>query len=352
MTQHQSNSTRQYTQLTPEDRGMIDALYHSDDCSIRMIAQEIGRSPSTVSRELKRGTVQQMDSQRLYYRDYYADAAQILHDKRRANSRPHGLLVKCHHFFQWLDNRVKKEHFRRQSIDGLVHLYQQLFPHRACPATSTVYRYIDQGLLKIDNMDLPEKLRRHIKGHHRNHDRKNKKIAGTSIEQRPKVVNERQTYGDWEGDLVKGKRTVNEPALLTLTERRTRFELIYKIPDYHAQTCLQALQWVLDHHGAGLFHSITFDNGSEFALLNQVKGTKIYYCHPYTPSERGSNENANGLIREFIPKGISLHKFSKKLIRKVQDVLNGRLRKSLGYRSASAALQASPLGLEVPPQAR
>ncbi|WP_263405107.1 IS30 family transposase [Schleiferilactobacillus harbinensis] len=97
-----------------------------------------------------------------------------------------------------------------------------------------------------------------------------------------------------------------------------------------------------------MFHSIIFDNGSELALLDQVKGTKIYYCHPCTPSERGSNENANGLICEFIPKGISLHKFSKKLIREVQDVLNGRLRKSLGYRSASAALQASPWAWRFP----
>ncbi|WP_412778426.1 helix-turn-helix domain-containing protein [Schleiferilactobacillus harbinensis] len=89
--------------MTSEERRIIDALYHSDDCSIRTIAQAVDRAPSTVSRELKRGTVQQMGSQRLYYHDYYANAAQILHGKRRANSRPHGLLAKCHHFFQWLN---------------------------------------------------------------------------------------------------------------------------------------------------------------------------------------------------------------------------------------------------------
>ena len=95
-----------------------------------------------------------------------------------------------------------------------------------------------------------------------------------------------------------------------------------------------------------VFTPISTTAYSEFALLDQLRGTKIYYCHPYTPSERGSNENANGLIREFIPKGQSLWEVSKKKIRKIQDVLNHRLRKCLGYRSAIAALQASPLGLE------
>lgn len=185
-----------------------------------------------------------------------------------------------------------------------------------------LFRWLDSRILK-------EHLRRQVKGYHHNHDRRNKKLAGTLIEQRPEVVNKRQTYGDWEGDLVKGKLSMNELALLTLTERRKRLALIYKLLDYHAQTCLRAFQWVLDQHEAGLFRSITFDNGPEFALLNQVKGIRIYYCHPYTPSERGSDENVGGLIRKFIPKGISLYKFGKKLIREFQDVLNGRLRRLL-----------------------
>lgn len=95
-------------------------------------------------------------------------------------------------------------------------------------------------------MDLLEKLRRQVEGHRHNYDRRNRKLAGTSIEQRPEVVNKRQTYGDWEGDLVKGKRSMNELVLLTLTERRNRLALIYKVLDYPAQTFLQAFQWVLD----------------------------------------------------------------------------------------------------------
>lgn len=336
MTHDQFNSTKHYTQLTAEDRGEIEALHHTDGFSIRRIAAKLHRNLSTISRELHRGQVRQLSPEYLPYFDYFAPTAQTLHEQR------------CHHdylnlhlkgrwrrFFHWLAAKVKKIRFRRQSIDGYVHLFKRLYPDSDCPSTPTVYRYIDRGLLPVDNTVLPEKLRRHIKHPGRHHLRQNRRLAGVSIDQRPLVVNERKTFGDWEGDLVKGKRVVNEAALLTLTERQTRYELIYKIPDYHAQTCLNALQWIINTKGAELFHSITFDNGSEFALLDQVHGTQIYYCHPYTPCERGSIENANGLIREFMPKGVSLHHFSEAYVQETQTVLNERLRKSLDYRSSA-----------------
>ncbi|QVI35586.1 IS30 family transposase [Lacticaseibacillus chiayiensis] len=340
MTQDKFNSTRHYTQLTAEDRGVIEGLHHTKGFSIRKIAARLHRAPSTISRELNRGKTRQLRSNYLSYEAYYADTAQILHEQRCQHDycQLH-LKGRWHFFFNWLTAKVKKAKFRLQSIDGYCHLFKRLYPAHACPSTPTVYRYLDRGLLPLDNTILPEKLRRHIKHAGRHRDRRNKRLAGTSIEQRPQAVNERKTFGDWEGDLVKGKRVVNEPALLTLTERKSRYELIYKLPDYHAQTCLDVLQRVINSKGAKWFHSITFDNGSEFALLDRVKGTQIYYCHPYTPSERGSNENANGLIRELIPKGISLHHFSKTYIHEAQKVLNGRLRKSLGYRSAADVFQ-------------
>lgn len=340
MTYTQSNSPKHYTQLSAEDRGIIDALHRTKGFSIRKIATRLHRAPSTISRELHRGKIRQLTTDYLPYQVYFADTAQILHEQRCQHDYCRLHLQGCwQFFFNWLTAKVKQTKFRLQSMDGYCHLFKRRYPFHACPSTPTVYRYLNRGLLDLDNTILPEKLRRHIKHAGRHRDRRNKRLAGTSIEQRPQAVNQRQTFGDWEGDLVKGKRVVNEPALLTLTERKSRYELIYKLPDYHAKTCLNALQRVINTKGADWFHSITFDNGSEFALLDHVKGTQIYYCHPYTPSERGSNENANGLIREFIPKGVSLHYFSKQYIHETQNVLNGRLRKRLGYRSAADVFQ-------------
>ncbi|GAX01126.1 hypothetical protein C5L25_001957 [Secundilactobacillus silagei JCM 19001] len=125
---------------------------------------------------------------------------------------------------------------------------------------------------------------------------------------------------------------------MTLTERTTRFQIIYKIPNYHAVTCRNSLQTILADYGDEHFKSITFDNGSEFAELAQVQGTQIYFAHPYSPWERGTNENHNGLIREFIPKGHSLHDYDITMIQAVQDALNNRPRRILGYRTPSSLM--------------
>ncbi|MEK0407189.1 IS30 family transposase, partial [Limosilactobacillus fermentum] len=107
-----------------------------------------------------------------------------------------------------------------------------------------------------------------------------------------------------------------------------------------ADTCLKELQATIDQH-PGYFKTITFDNGSEFKLLDQVQGAQIYFAHPYSPWERGSNENQNGLIREYIPKGLSLHGFSEDDIAKVQDALNQKHLRTLGYANAAELIEAA-----------
>jgi len=337
MTQLNITTTHNYQQLSEAERGAIQA-FHEDHYSIRTIAKRLHRSPSTISRELKRGTVRQLNSDYLPYYRYYADAGQAIYRKHRANCHSKGRLNHCRLFFSMLCKALKK-HVRVDSVDSFVHRFRRDHPDKPCPSTPTVYRYIDMGVLDLDNTDLPAKLRRRIKSPRKVHARMNKKDLGTSIDERPSVTNDRLMLGDWEGDLVKGKRVASEPAVMTLTERLSRFEIIVKIPDYHAETCRDALQAIINEYGTEKFHSITFDNGSEFSLLDQVQGTQIYFAHPYSPWERGSNENQNGLIREFMPKGKSIKNFTDAYIAEVQGALNNRLRKSLGYLSASEAYQ-------------
>lgn len=119
--------------------------------------------------------------------------------------------------------------------------------------------------------------------------------------------------------------------LMTLTERYSRTEIIVKIPDYHADTCLKALQDTINDYGAKEFESITFDNGSEFAKLSEIVGTQIYFAHPYSPWERGTNENTNGLLREYFPKGKSLRDVTLVEVQAVQSALNHRPRRILNY---------------------
>ncbi|WP_137627133.1 IS30 family transposase [Lactiplantibacillus pingfangensis] len=344
MTQLNITTTHNYQQLSEAERGAIQA-FHEDHDSIRAIAERLHRSPSTISRELKRGTVRQLNSDYLPYYQYFAEAGQANYLKHRENCHANGLLNRCWLFFSMLCKALKK-HIRWDSIDSFVHRFRRDHPDKPCPSTPTVYRYIDMGLLDLNNSDLPMKLRRRVKGSHKPHIRMNKKNLGTSIDDRPNYIDDRLLLGDWEGDLVKGKRVASEPAIMTLTERLSRFEIIVKIPDYHAETCRDALQAIINQYGRDKFHSITFDNGSEFSLLNQVHGTQVYFAHPYSPWERGSNENQNGLIREFMPKGKSMKIFTESYITEVQAALNNRLRKSLGYLSSSEAFKLfSPIKL-------
>ena len=137
--------------------------------------------------------------------------------------------MKCHRH-----SLLKRDHFSKQfkhrfnatSIDEFIGQFKLKFPNQPCSSTTTVYRYIDQGWLDIKNLDLPQKLSRHLKRAHHSHARKAVKHLGTSIGRRPQSINQRQHPFDWEGDLVKGVRRKNQPALMTLTERLTRRRLL------------------------------------------------------------------------------------------------------------------------------
>lgn len=171
--------------------------------------------------------------------------------------------------------------------------------------------------------------------------------AGESIEQRPEEIDEREEFGHWEGDTVysgKGKRKTTR-ALLTLTERKTRKEIIIAIPNRKAETVVKALDALERKLGArrfrAIFKSITFDNGTEFAAAEELERscvnkrlprTKVYFCHPYSSWERGTNENTNGMIRRRFPKGTNFAAVTNAQIAQAENWINNYPRKILGYK--------------------
>lgn len=333
MTNSNSNLARHFSQLSVAERGKIQALLDAGITSITQIAKIIKRNKSTVSREIRRGSTLQRDTNYFLYKRYFADTAQIYHEKRRAKCYQRNPLKHYTVFLRMLTHKIKAK-FDATSVDEFVGEFKQKMPNYPCPSTPTVYRYIDQGLLSISNIDLPMKLKRR-QHHHKSHGhRPNIKHLGNSIEQRPKEVESRKVPLHWEGDLVKGVRRKNQAALMTLTERKTRFEIIIKIPDYHADTCRRVLQQEIDKHPEW-FKTITFDNGSEFSELSQVTGCDIYFAHPYSPWERGTNENCNGLIRQFFPKGQSMKDVTKAYVQKAASAINHKHRRILQYHTAS-----------------
>lgn len=161
-------------------------------------------------------------------------------------------------------------------------------------STSTLYRYIGLGFIPgvtLANLPYPRRKRKK-----RSLRRAALAPAGLSIEQRPHEVNSRSTFGHWEMDSVIGKPQGKGQSVLVLTERLTRYELVLKVPDKTAATTNRMVESTLSKFPKGTFKSITVDNGSEFAAAHALP-LPVYYCHPFRSSERGSNENANRLIR-------------------------------------------------------
>lgn len=221
------------------------------------------------------------------------------------------------------------------------------------------YRIADAGAFRaaegkfygISRESLPEKGKRKRKYEKVKRQKAARAPKGESIENRDPEIDERTTFGHWEGDCVCGKKKTKE-ALFVLSERLTRQEIIMKIPDQTAASVVAALNKLERRYGkrfSKVFKSITFDNGSEFADCAGIeksiygknrKRTKAYYCHPYSAYERGTNENINKMIRRFLPKGTDFRKVTAAYILRVETWINNYPREILGFASSNDLFSA------------
>ena len=331
MTQEQDTTKRKsFKHLTEEKRGQIEILLKFKIPKSR-IAEMVGIARSTLYREIERGMVQQMDSELRIYRRYFADAGQRVYESRRQNSRPPLKLMKAHAFIAYAEDQILRNKQTPDPICGKArrcHLYDEMV------CAKTLYNYIDQGLLKVRNIDLPVRVKRKAKQEKK---RKRRRAYGMSIGERPISADAREDFGHWEIDTVIGKAE-NASVLLTLDERKTRYRHIVKIRGRTAKAVGEGLRQIQQQYGENfqkVFRSITSDNGSEFSdLPAQLPGVPVYYAHPYSSFERGTNERQNELIRRFIPKGRSLDGVSPDAVQRVQNWINALPRKIFHYASA------------------
>ena len=207
-------------------------------------------------------------------------------------------------------------------------------------STKTFYNYIHDGKVAIKPIDLPRMLRRRTKKNWKTYIPRRQK--GTSIEERQKSIETREEFGHWEGDLVTGPRDGQHGAYLTLIERKTRFYYMIPITSKSSKKVymqINKLHKFYDDNFKKIFKSITFDNGNEFAGWKDIekkpgtkeKRTTIYFGRPYHSCDRASNENCNGLIRYFIKKGTDINTISKENTIDINDKINNKKRKILGY---------------------
>ena len=337
MSQKNNNmKTRKFKQLTFRDRIKIEALL-KENFKASEIAISLGFSKRTINREIKQGMVIGLLNHDYSTRnEYSADKAQRA-SRLKASYKGRNLKI---------SNCIDlSKHFEKEIIENKKSPYAVLkdieknntkFEVSIC--VKTLYSYIHAKLfIKLNTDHLPYKKRRK-KAYSAPHIADNNR-KGTSIEERDPSIELREEYGHWEIDCVVGKRKGKGCVLLTLIERKTRKFIVRKIKSKTQESVIRELDKIEKEYGKAkfkkAFKTITADNGVEFldqkgmekSSFNSGKRTQMYYCHAYCSWERGSNENANKLIRRWIPKGSDINNYTKKEIKRIETWINNYPRK-------------------------
>ena len=339
-------SKRTYQQLSESERQAI-ALGLQQKQTISAIARALGRHKSTISREIERNAGGN---------GYISRFAQQRRDKRRIHSRPQPKLQRDGALFQFVRQQLKL-HWSPQQIAGQL---KTLHPHNRSQRVSheSIYTCIyaqPRGELKKELVSCLRMAHAKRWPRSKGRDRRGEIKDLLSIQLRPPEVEDRQFPGHWEGDLIKGAN--NASAIGTLVERTTRLVVLVKLPHPNPATAAHVLQAFTDKLNAiasPMRQSLTYDRGremAEHAKLTHNTGMKVYFCDPYSPWQRGSNENTNGLLRQYFPKGTDLSGYSQQQLDAVADELNGRPRMTLGWRTPLAVYAEHLARLDIQPDA-
>lgn len=308
---------------------------------IRNIASTVGTSVSNIYSIINDATITVRDT---YLNEHTELSAMAAFEKRSKNHKipNNSKLDKAHDFITLVENEMKSN--KLSSVDETIN---HLILHKAdeingmeTVSTKTFYNYIHEGKVSIKPIDLPRMLRRKTKKNWKTYIPKRQK--GTSITERPEYIESREEFGHWEGDLVTGPRDGHNGAYLTLIERKTRFYYMIPITSKSSKKVYMQINRLNRFYGddfKNIFRSITFDNGSEFARWRDMekkprskeKRTTIYFGRPYHSCDRASNENCNGLVRYFIKKGTDINTVPKEMTIEINDKINQKKRKILGY---------------------
>lgn len=335
-----------YTHLSFTNRLKIERM-RLDGASVSSIANALHVHVSTIYRELKRGLYDHLNSDYTVEKRYSPDIAE---ERYQANLRAKGADLKIgadHKLATFIETKIADEKYSPSAVVGEIKQKHLTFATNVC--AGTIYSYISKGVfLRLTKENLLRKGKRK---------REYKSVVparapkGESIENRPEEVAQRNTFGHWEMDTVIGKQKTKS-VLLCLTERLTRQEIVFKMPDKTTLSCVRTLDRLERKVGSAkfrkMFRTITVDNGCEFqdfkgierSCLCKQKRTALYFCHPYCSSERGSNENQNGMIRRFFPKGTNFDAVNPNQIQRVVEWINAYPRKIFDFLSSNDMFSA------------
>lgn len=342
----------QYHHLTQDDRNKIEALVNQKDekgkrlFNNTYIANYLGVNKSTISRELrKRKSYRFMiRSGRTIPKPYNAVDAHNNYMFKRGLSKGEYKLRQYPKMAKFIEDKIKKDKWSPDVIVGYMKTHNYFSRDGFCEITTpTIYNAIKHGII---NVKIEDTRRMKYDAKYDYHDKTQTSITKLpySIENRPNEVNNRLVFGHFELDTVLGTSRGKHECLLTLTERKTRFEMIFKLQYKTSEEVVNKINQIksfMNKHYDKVFKSFTTDNGSEFSdFLGIIKDskTKIYLCHPYCSGEKGTNEKSNSIIRYFIPKKKLIENYSYEEINNIANWMNNYPRKILNYKTPLEAL--------------
>jgi len=304
-----------YSHLTPFERGRLESLV-SLGWSTRAIAEKLKRHHSTIAREVKRNSFQL---------SYQSVVAHERYKERRKASVPKG---------KWTSSLARQIEEKLAMTWSPEQIAATVMKGKLC--FKTIYRWLYLYRLNKGNLDV---LRHKGK-------RQNPKEArgtfqsGQSIHTRPSEVTHRQTFGHWELDTMVSSRGQSKGCFGTFVERKTRMYIAVKLKDRTSKSMKKAIQSLYKNFPSGAFQTVTVDRGKEFACYSSIEKQlklPVYFADPYSSWQRGSNENANGLLREFFPKKTDLAKVTSGSLTHALRLIANRPRKCLGWKTSYEA---------------
>ena len=315
---------QKYRQLQPIERMRIE-IWKSENVSAQEMGRRLGRSASTITREVKRNTCQA--------NDYQAHGAQWRHSCRRTAAKPKPKLHPDGVLWGVVCELLRWKWSPQEIAATLKRAYPQQSQHHVSHETiyTDIYAY-PKGELRKELIACLRQNRTKRMPRSRGQDRRGRIAEMVSIHVRPPEVDDRIMPGHWEGDLIKGSG--NKSAVAVLVERVSRAVMLAKMPDASAASALQAFTDKLQSLQEPLRQTLTYDQGREMsrhAELTEATGVRVYFCDPHSPWQRGTCENTNGLLRQYLPKGTDLSVYSQEELDAIADSLNTRPRQTLGW---------------------
>ncbi len=343
--QNNNTKSKKGKHLEYSERQSKERWYNRDKRTKVEMAELLDRTEKTIRNELKRGLVKNLTTDLIEIWVYSADVAQQRYEYYQKAKGPKLKIDNDYELKEYVEKSIKEDKKSPEVIAKEIKTMN--FKTKMCARTirNNIYAgdiYDIKSTDMIYNKEYKEK----------NKDKTicEKVPVEKSIDYRPEEANIREVYGHWEGDLIIGTKK-RGAVLFTLTERKTRDEIIIKIPGKKAEYVARALDSIERKYKKEFyakFKTITFDNGGEFRNWKALEKSydkrrkdariQVYYAHPYRSGERGSNENANRLIRRFIPKGIDITPISEEYIQKIEDWINNYPRAMFNYKSTNEIL--------------